>query len=110
MQYKMYHIKSVMMFAIKVNNNHNTSPGIGIGTTIMVFLCNVYYIVLLAWGLHYLFVSAYAAFTSGVLPWATCGNEWNTEKCFSTYDLENGDATETPEYQNGTDSVVEYWE
>ena len=50
--------------------------GLGITSTIVeIYIC-VYYNVILAWCLYYI----WASFTS-VLPWATCGNEWNTEHC-----------------------------
>ena len=50
--------------------------GIGVATSIIVFLLNIYYNVILAWAFYYLFHS----FTS-VLPWSHCNNEWNTEHC-----------------------------
>ena len=50
--------------------------GLGITSTIVEIYVCVYYNVILAWCLYYL----WASFTS-VLPWATCGNEWNTEHC-----------------------------
>jgi solute carrier family 6 GABA transporter-like protein 6/8/11/12/13 len=41
----------------------------------IVSLLNVYYIVVLAWALFYLFSS----FTTD-LPWGSCSHEWNTGK------------------------------
>lgn len=41
------------------------------------YYLNVYYAVILAWSLRYFFASM-----SPQLPWATCGNGWNTEHCF----------------------------
>lgn len=43
---------------------------------VIVFFCNTYYIMILVWGLYFLFHS----FTSP-LPWATCGHPWNTPNC-----------------------------
>ncbi|BFZ08268.1 hypothetical protein BsWGS_11307 [Bradybaena similaris] len=55
--------------------------GVGYASVIMAFWLNTYYIVILAWAVFYLFRS----FASS-LPWATCGNEWNSDKCMSAYD------------------------
>jgi len=49
--------------------------GIGIATTVIVFLLNVYYIVVLAWGIYYLYMSM-----TSVLPWSHCNNTWNTDR------------------------------
>lgn len=43
---------------------------------------NIYYIIILAWALFYLFSS----FTSQ-LPWTTCTNSWNTGICVSAQPL-----------------------
>uniref|UniRef100_A0A8C6P8V8 Transporter n=1 Tax=Nothobranchius furzeri TaxID=105023 RepID=A0A8C6P8V8_NOTFU len=47
--------------------------GVGYATQVIVALLNVYYIVVLAWAIFYLFNS----FTWD-LPWASCNNTWNT--------------------------------
>lgn len=51
--------------------------GIGYATTVITFLMNIYYIVILAWSLYFMFMSF-----STVLPWAHCNNLWNTKNCF----------------------------
>lgn len=47
--------------------------GIGYATQVIEAHLNVYYIIILAWAIFYLF----NCFTTE-LPWATCGHEWNT--------------------------------
>ncbi|XP_071443085.1 sodium- and chloride-dependent creatine transporter 1-like isoform X2 [Hetaerina americana] len=99
--------------------------GIGYGTTVICFMLNIYYIVILAWAMHYFFNS----FTSQ-LPWATCGNWWNTPSCFAQGDnvtriadalanftLGGNSTTVSPVdyYTNNShpqrkDAVIEYWE
>ncbi|NWI54380.1 S6A11 protein, partial [Calyptomena viridis] len=48
--------------------------GIGYATQVIEAHLNVYYIIILAWAIFYLF----NCFTTE-LPWATCGHEWNTD-------------------------------
>ncbi|XP_048250521.1 sodium- and chloride-dependent glycine transporter 1-like [Haliotis rufescens] len=52
--------------------------GIGYGMVVLTAIVSVYYNVILAWTLYYLVQSF-----SSVLPWSTCGNEWNTDLCQS---------------------------
>ncbi|KAK2834745.1 hypothetical protein Q7C36_015446 [Tachysurus vachellii] len=47
--------------------------GIGYATQVIVALLNIYYIIVLAWGIFYLSFSF-----SWDLPWASCNNTWNT--------------------------------
>ncbi|XP_068738298.1 sodium- and chloride-dependent taurine transporter-like [Montipora capricornis] len=51
--------------------------GIGYAGVVIVQYLNIYYIVILAWALFYMF----ASFTSK-LPWSHCNNPWNTPRCF----------------------------
>jgi len=51
--------------------------GIGYASSVIVALLNIYYIVILAWAIFYLFQSL----TSPELPWASCGHVWNTICC-----------------------------
>lgn len=48
-------------------------PGLGYATQVIVVLLNIYYIIVLAWAIFYL----YNCFTWD-LPWASCNNTWNT--------------------------------
>ncbi|XP_041119320.1 sodium- and chloride-dependent creatine transporter 1-like isoform X2 [Polyodon spathula] len=54
--------------------------GLGVSSMVIVFFCNTYYIMVLVWGLYYLLHS----FTDP-LPWATCGNTWNTANCTQVF-------------------------
>ena len=73
--------------------------GVGIASTILQFLVNVYYNVILAWTFYYI----YSSFTSEV-PWAGCDHEWNTEACFTGDENE----TELVTVSNDTNSNQEY--
>uniref|UniRef100_A0AAR2M599 Transporter n=1 Tax=Pygocentrus nattereri TaxID=42514 RepID=A0AAR2M599_PYGNA len=48
--------------------------GVGYATQVIVALLNVYYIIVLAWGIFYLAFSF-----SSSLPWSSCNNTWNTD-------------------------------
>lgn len=52
--------------------------GIGMASVVIESYLNIYYIIILAWALFYLFSS----FT-WELPWTTCSNSWNTGVCVS---------------------------
>lgn len=60
-------------------NVWNIAPlfkGLGYASMVIVFFCNTYYIMVLAWGFYYLIHSFSAS-----LPWASCDNPWNTPSC-----------------------------
>uniref|UniRef100_A0A8C4GNB1 Transporter n=1 Tax=Dicentrarchus labrax TaxID=13489 RepID=A0A8C4GNB1_DICLA len=75
--------------------------GIGYATQVIEAHLNVYYVVILAWAIFYLF----NCFTTE-LPWAGCGHYWNTENCVDFYG-ENGTNITNP---NATSPVIEFWE
>nr|XP_034962399.1 sodium- and chloride-dependent taurine transporter isoform X3 [Zootoca vivipara] len=79
--------------------------GIGYASIVIVSLLNVYYIIILAWGLYYLFHS----FTSK-LPWAFCDQEWNTENCIEDTLRKNKTVWLSLNTTNFTSPVTEFWE
>ncbi|KAM9326887.1 sodium- and chloride-dependent creatine transporter 1-like [Gastrophryne carolinensis] len=91
--------------------------GLGFASMVIVFFCNTYYIMILVWGLYYLVHS----FTN-TLPWATCGNTWNSKECTEVFlldqcsNLTSASATGTA-YNASCDAllnkrspVIEFWE
>uniref|UniRef100_A0A8C8DSJ9 Transporter n=1 Tax=Oryzias sinensis TaxID=183150 RepID=A0A8C8DSJ9_9TELE len=89
--------------------------GLGLASMVIVFFCNTYYIMILVWGLYFLFHS----FTSP-LPWATCGHPWNTPNCTQDFRraCHNHSSAETSHLLNGScmeadgmrSPVIEFWE
>lgn len=56
-------------------NDYFFTTGIGISTLLISFLCSTYYIVILAWGLYYMYASV-----AKEIPWGSCLNAWNTDR------------------------------
>uniref|UniRef100_A0AAY4CPS6 Transporter n=1 Tax=Denticeps clupeoides TaxID=299321 RepID=A0AAY4CPS6_9TELE len=75
--------------------------GIGYATQVIEAHLNVYYVVILAWAIFYLF----NCFTTE-LPWASCGHEWNTENCME-FQNPNSSNISNP---YATSPVMEFWE
>lgn len=77
--------------------------GMGYGSQVVVLYSSIYYIIILAWAFLYLFSSF-----NSELPWASCGNSWNTDTCM--------EFDRTPKYanmsipENATSPVREFWE
>ncbi|XP_041802435.1 sodium- and chloride-dependent creatine transporter 1 [Chelmon rostratus] len=100
-------------------NVWNIAPlfkGLGYASMVIVFFCNTYYIMVLAWGFYYLIKSF-----NSVLPWSTCDNEWNTPSCIEIFrhqDCANGSLANATisgnmtcaELANARSPIIEFWE
>ncbi|XP_041093097.1 sodium- and chloride-dependent creatine transporter 1-like isoform X2 [Polyodon spathula] len=99
-------------------NVWNIAPlfkGLGYSSMVIVFFCNTYYIMVLAWGFYY-FVKSFSA----TLPWATCKNPWNSADCIEFFRHDEchngtiGNATfgnmTCEELANGRSPIIEFWE
>lgn len=87
-----------------------SSPGLGYASMVIVFYCNTYYIMVLAWGFYYLVKS----FTT-TLPWATCGHTWNTPDCVEIFrheDCANASLANLTcdQLADRRSPVIEFWE
>uniref|UniRef100_A0A671TMP8 Transporter n=1 Tax=Sparus aurata TaxID=8175 RepID=A0A671TMP8_SPAAU len=82
--------------------------GIGYASIVIVSLLNIYYIVILAWGLYYLCQNL---FTWG-LPWAKCNQPWNTDRCIEDTVRKNKSLwmAANASNLNFTSPVTEFWE
>lgn len=82
------------------------SQGVGVGSIVALFLLNIYYIIILAWALLYLLFSFQSP-----LPWASCGNKWNSPNCISIKSqFTNLSGPINSSQARRYDSTVEFWE
>ncbi|XP_067408492.1 sodium- and chloride-dependent creatine transporter 1 [Emydura macquarii macquarii] len=92
-------------------NVWNVAPlfkGLGLASMVIVFYCNTYYIMVLAWGCYYL-ASSFAS----PLPWAACGHAWNTPACYDCGPPANASANASAscaQPPDGRSPVLEFWE
>ena len=73
---KVYQSFYIMYIGICLNIGYAifaSLSGVGIGMVVVSFMVSVYYNMVLAWVLFYLFASAQSP-----LPWTSCDNPWNT--------------------------------
>nr|XP_012773995.1 sodium- and chloride-dependent GABA transporter 2 isoform X3 [Maylandia zebra]XP_012773996.1 sodium- and chloride-dependent GABA transporter 2 isoform X3 [Maylandia zebra] len=78
-------------------------PGMGYTSQMIIFYGSISYIVILAWAFLYLFSSF-----SGELPWATCNNTWNTNRCVEINNYNTTANWTSP--VNASSSVLEFWQ
>ena len=52
--------------------------GVGFAMNIVSGMCALYYNIIIAWALYY-----FGHVFTRRLPWTTCDNDWNTDKCYS---------------------------
>ncbi|CAH3024762.1 unnamed protein product [Porites evermanni] len=71
--------------------------GIGYASIAVLVWISIYYNVILAWVLFYLF----ASFQS-TLPWSHCNNEWNTPNCVDYAEKSDNDGTLNNTFANAT--------
>ncbi|XP_005808839.2 sodium- and chloride-dependent GABA transporter 2-like [Xiphophorus maculatus] len=74
--------------------------GIGYASHLVIAFSATSYIIILAWAFFYLFSSF-----SSDLPWASCGNYWNSDSCF-----DNRLNLSLESRLNTTLPVVEFWQ
>ncbi|XP_060788459.1 solute carrier family 6 member 6a isoform X2 [Neoarius graeffei] len=79
--------------------------GIGYASIVIVSLLNIYYIVILAWGLYYLLQCLQSE-----LPWARCHHSWNTPYCVEDTIRKNKTLWVSANITNFTSPVSEFWE
>ncbi|KAG7249484.1 hypothetical protein CRUP_038720, partial [Coryphaenoides rupestris] len=79
--------------------------GIGYASIVIVSLLNIYYIVILAWGLYYLIQCFQPE-----LPWAKCNQPWNTDRCVEDTVRKNKTLWLAANMTNFTSPVTEFWE
>ncbi|BES95385.1 transporter [Nesidiocoris tenuis] len=79
--------------------------GVGYATMTIVFFLDLYYCVIIAWGLFYLLSSA---LWFPELPWSSCGNWWNTRNCYE--DGVNVTVTGRIGNHPGSTPIEEFWE
>ncbi|XP_030275159.1 sodium- and chloride-dependent taurine transporter-like [Sparus aurata] len=81
--------------------------GIGYASIVIVSLLNIYYIVILAWGLYYL-----CQCFRTELPWAKCNQPWNTDRCIEDTVRKNKSLwmAANASNLNFTSPVTEFWE
>ncbi len=77
----------------------------------MAIHCNVYFILLMVWAMHFLFTTINAViFEDGTLPWMRCDAWWNTPNCRNNLVNVTGSSADVSNFSNSVESTEEYWE
>lgn len=80
------------------------SKGVGMGMLLIVALVAIYYNMIIAYVLFYLF----ASLTSS-LPWEHCGNWWNTELCLDHHLIRSSNSSMPINISTTVSPSEEYW-
>ncbi|XP_061073489.1 sodium- and chloride-dependent GABA transporter 2-like [Conger conger] len=82
------------------------AEGVGYGGQLIQLYSCMSYIIILAWALFYLYFSF-----SSELPWASCSNTWNSDKCIDVQKLTKIPCDHTANWTNNSSSAaIEFWE
>ncbi|XP_067113843.1 LOW QUALITY PROTEIN: sodium- and chloride-dependent GABA transporter 2-like [Osmerus mordax] len=78
--------------------------GMGYASHLIIAFSATSYVVIMAWAFFYLFSSF-----SSELPWASCGNSWNTESCMDFSKMDPSSNVSVSRL-NATLPVMEFWQ
>uniref|UniRef100_A0ACB8EIX7 Sodium-dependent proline transporter n=1 Tax=Sphaerodactylus townsendi TaxID=933632 RepID=A0ACB8EIX7_9SAUR len=78
--------------------------GVGMATILIVSLVAIYYNMIIAYVLFYLFASL-----TKNLPWQYCGNWWNTDLCLDHHVMQTGNGAVPLNISNTVSPSEEYW-
>jgi len=81
--------------------------GVGYATMTIVFWLDIYYCIIISWTLYYL-IMTFAHIPE--LPWRDCGNEWNSENCYSEADNHTKGDIVSVRSNLSKSPVEEYWD
>ena len=73
--------------------------GAGFSSSLMLYYCNLYFPIIIAWALFY-FIACFTDLPNSV-PWSKCNQSWSTPDCIPGGVHMNG---------SGTPAVEEFWE
>ena len=95
----------VLFFSLLILSNLSSSfTGIGYAMFMLSMYIGTYYNIILSWAFFYIFSS----FTTS-LPWASCGNWWNTAAC-TKFDSTNCTSHGGLMNRQGVSGKWEIWE